>query len=89
MRGHVAVDAIERVGGDAAAIAQPRRELAVVDGAAAERRLGKPGLPTIIRDFLQEFLSVHPALEGLRHSSAWRRLFHEANQDSPGASTTK
>jgi hypothetical protein len=59
MRGHEVVDAIERVGGDAAAVAQSRRELAVVDGTAAERRFGKPGLSAIIRDFLQEFLSVH------------------------------
>ncbi len=39
MRRHEAVDAVERVGGDAAAVAQPRRELAVVDRAAAEGRI--------------------------------------------------
>ena len=42
MRRHKTVDAVERVGGDAAAVAQPRRKLAVVDGAAAEGGFGKP-----------------------------------------------
>jgi hypothetical protein len=42
------MDAIERVGGDAAAIAQPRRELAVIHCAAAESGFGEPGLPAII-----------------------------------------
>src|SRR5512143_2250493 len=41
---HEGADAIERVGGDAAAVAQPVGELAVVDGAAAEGRLGEPTL---------------------------------------------
>src|SRR5262245_6180127 len=33
---HEVADAVERLGGDAAAVTQPRGELAVVDGAAAE-----------------------------------------------------
>ena len=53
MRRHEAVDAVERVGGDAAAVAQPRRELAVIDGAPAEGRFRQPGLPAIVGDFLQ------------------------------------
>ena len=56
---HEVVDAIERVGGDAPAVAQPRRELAVVDRAAAEGGFGKPGLPAIFGNFLQELLGVH------------------------------
>ena len=40
--GHEGADAVERVGGDAPAVAQPRGELAVVDGAPAEGRFGKP-----------------------------------------------
>ena len=59
MRRHEAVDAVERVGGDAAAVAQPRGELAVIDGAAAEGRFRKPGLAAIVRNFLKELLRVH------------------------------
>ena len=59
MRLHEAVDAIERVGGDAAAIAQPRCELAVIHRAAAESGFGEPGLPAIIGDFLEELLRIH------------------------------
>ena len=42
MGSHEAVDAVERIGRDAPAVAQPRGELAVVDGAAAEREFGQP-----------------------------------------------
>ena len=59
VRRHETVDAVERVGGDAPAVAQPRRQLAVVDRAAAEGRFGKPGLPAIIGNFLQQLLGVH------------------------------
>ena len=59
LRRHEAVDAVERVGGDAAAVAQPRGELAVVDRAAAERGFGEAGLPAIVGDFLEELLGVH------------------------------
>ena len=51
--GHEAMDAVKRVGGDTAPVAQPRGEFAVVDRAAAESRLGQPGLPTIVRYFLK------------------------------------
>jgi len=59
--GHEAVDAIERVGGDAPAIAQPRGKLAVVDRAPPEGRFREPALAAVIRDFLKEFLGVHDA----------------------------
>src|SRR6478752_832820 len=39
---HESMDAIERVGGDAAAVAQPRGELAVIDSAPSERGLREP-----------------------------------------------
>ena len=39
MSSHESMDAIECVGGDAAAVAQPRGELAVIDGAPSERGL--------------------------------------------------
>src|SRR5512143_3253923 len=41
---HEGADAVERVGGDAAAVTQPVGELAVIHGAAAEGRLGEPAL---------------------------------------------
>src|SRR5262245_58531938 len=57
--GDEGADAVERVGGDAPTVAQPRGELAVVDGAPAEGRLGKPGVSAIVGNFLQQILSVH------------------------------
>ena len=59
IRRHEAVDAVERVGGDAAAVAQPRRKLAVVDGAAAEGGFRQSGLAAIVGDFRKELLCVH------------------------------
>ena len=59
MGSHEAVDAIKRVGGDAAAVAQPRGELAVIDGAAAESGFGKARLPAIVGNFLKQLLGVH------------------------------
>ena len=52
-------DAIDGVGGDPPAIAQPRGELAVIDGAPPERGFGKPGLPAIGGDFLKQLLRGH------------------------------
>jgi hypothetical protein len=69
---HEAVDAIERVGGDAAAVAQPRRELAVVDGAAAERGFGQPGAAAIVGDLLKQLLRVHGTRPGRFPSAAAR-----------------
>jgi hypothetical protein len=45
---HEAVNAVERIGCDAAAVAQARRELPVVDRASSEGRLGETGLTAII-----------------------------------------
>src|SRR5262249_22957175 len=52
-------DTVERVGGDAAAVAQPGGELAVIDGASPESRLGQPAVAAIVRNLLQQFLGVH------------------------------
>src|SRR5262249_18443377 len=59
-------DAVECVGGDTAAIAQAARELAVVDGAAAERRLRQSGLAAEIGDFPQNGVvhAMPPAFPG-------------------------
>src|SRR5262245_15818847 len=50
---HEAADAFEGLGGDAAAVTQPRGELAVVDGAATEGRFRYPGVAAIFGDLLQ------------------------------------
>src|SRR5215472_18967155 len=79
MRLHEAVDAIEGIGGNAAAVAQPRRELAVVDGASAERGLGQAGAAAIVGDFLEQLLRVHgtrpwrfPNVRRARVLACWR-----------------
>jgi hypothetical protein len=50
---HEAMNAIERIGSDPAAVAKARRELSVVNGASSEGGFGKTGLTAIIRDFLE------------------------------------
>src|SRR5262245_40254828 len=59
IRVHEGADAVERFRGDAAAVTQAAGELAIVDGAPAEGRLGKSGVTAIFGDFLQQFLRVH------------------------------
>ena len=54
MARHEAADAVERLGGDAPAVAQAACELAVVDGAAAEGRFRQAHLTAEIGDFLQD-----------------------------------
>src|SRR3979409_1506503 len=56
---HEAPDAVERLGRDPTAVAQPRGQLAVIDGTPAEGRFREPAVPTIVGDFLQQFLGVH------------------------------
>src|SRR5260221_1733728 len=56
------VDAGEGLGGDARPVAQPRDELAVVDGAAAESRFGHARAPAKIRDASQKGTGSSPAL---------------------------
>jgi hypothetical protein len=58
---HERADAIERLGGDAPAIAQPAGELAVIDCAPTEGRFSEPGLASIIGNFLQQILCAHRA----------------------------
>ncbi len=57
---HEIADALERVGGDAAAIAQAAGKLAVVDRAAAEGRFCETSAPAEFADFLQNLI-VHRA----------------------------
>jgi hypothetical protein len=59
MRRHETVNTVERVGGDAAAVAQPRRQFAVIDGTPAKRRFRKSSAPAVIRNFLEQLLCVH------------------------------
>src|SRR5690348_14596149 len=59
MRSHEAVNAVERIGGDAAAVAQARRQLAVIDRAPAEGGFRKSGAPAVVRNLLEQLLCVH------------------------------
>src|SRR5262249_3499790 len=96
---HETADAIERLGGDAAAVAQPPGELAVVDGAAAEGRFRKAAMPAVVGDLLQQFLRVHglealrfrskPARAALPGTASVRRNQATANQARARGSTTK
>jgi hypothetical protein len=49
---------LEGFGGDAAAVAQARRELAVIDRKPAEGRFGKPNLPAVDQDLLEEIMGA-------------------------------
>src|SRR6185503_18999137 len=55
---HERADAIQRIGRDAAAVAQAAGELAVVDGAATKGRLGEPAGTAEFADLLEN-LFVH------------------------------
>ena len=57
--GDEGLNAVQRVRGDAAAVAQSGREFAVVHGAPSECGLREPGLTTIVGDFLEQLLGVH------------------------------
>ena len=54
LAGEEGADALERLGRDAGAVAQARDELAVVDGAAPEGRLGHAGAAAELRDAVQQ-----------------------------------
>jgi hypothetical protein len=56
---HEGLDAVHRLGGDAAAVAQAISELAVIDGAASERRFRQPGLAAVIGNPRQQLLRRH------------------------------
>jgi hypothetical protein len=68
---HEAADAVERFGGDAAAMAKAAGELAVVDGAAAEGGFGKSGVPAVVGDFLQQLLRIHGAGPWCSSGARW------------------
>ena len=53
LAGQEVADALQRLGRDAGAVAQAGDELAVVDGAAAEGRLGHAGPAAELRDAVQ------------------------------------
>ncbi len=59
MGGHEGAQAFQRIGGDAAAIAKPLGELAVVDRKPPEGGLGHAGLAAIIRNLTQDRVFVH------------------------------
>ena len=79
--GHERADAVERVGGDASAVAQAARELAVVDRAASEGRFRDPGAPAVVGNLAQDGV-VHGAPTVI----ARRPKADEAIQDIPSNS---
>ena len=90
---HEAADALQRIGGDAPAIAQAAGELTVVDGAAAEGRFGETAPAAEFADLLENLLVHEPrpwshgvALHFLAGSKGRCR---KANQLRPCSSTTK
>src|SRR6266511_2749069 len=92
--GHEGANAVERIGRDAAAVAQAAGELAVVDGAPAEGRLGEPGLATEIGDFSQDGV-VHgrpdvsaSTLDRGFAPTLWVDMATKANQAAGSSSTT-
>ena len=58
-RGDIGLDAIQRIDGDALALAQPMHQLAVVDGPAAKRRLRHVGLAAELRDLAENLVVLH------------------------------
>ena len=81
---HEGTNSLERVGGDAAAIAQPARQLAVIHGAAAESQFGKSARAAKFADLLENLL-VH----GDVSSSALTGRCGRANQVSLFSSISK
>src|SRR6185312_2873667 len=57
---HECTDALQRVGRDPAAVAQPAGKLAVIDGATTEGRFGEPARAAEFTDLLNDLL-VHGA----------------------------
>src|SRR5207244_7282969 len=60
-RRDIGLDAVQRVDGDALALAQPMHQLAVVDGPAAERRLRHVGLAAELRYLAENLVVLHRA----------------------------
>src|SRR5690348_6465128 len=58
------MNAVERIGGDPAAIAQPSRQLTVIDRPPPERGFRKASTAAVIRNFLQQLLCVHCPIAG-------------------------
>src|SRR6185312_8775135 len=88
---HEGANAIERVGGDAPAVAQAAGELAVIDGATAEGRFGEPLRTAEVTDLLK-YLLVHERPLGTQRFLIGRLRpcsWPQANQRSRLGSTTK
>ncbi|MGY3451073.1 hypothetical protein ACVILH_003415 [Bradyrhizobium sp. USDA 4353] len=60
----IGLDAVQRVDGDALALAQPLHQLAVVDGPAAERRFRHVRLAAELRDLGKQLVVLHTAGRG-------------------------
>ena len=62
--GDIGLDAVQRVDGDALALAQPMHQLAVIDGAAAEGRFRHIRLAAEFGDLAQDLVVFHAELAG-------------------------
>src|SRR4029079_6146243 len=82
--GHETTDSVESLGGDAAPVAKPAGELAVVDRAPAEGGLGQARLPAIIGNLLQQFLRVHGGDPRVSPRVPRMRLFARLLRAGPG-----
>ena len=60
-RRDIGLDAVQRVDGDALALAQAMHQLAVVDGPAAKRRLRHVGMAAELRDLAENLVVLHRA----------------------------
>ena len=73
----IGLDAIQRIDGDALALAQPVHQLAVVDRPAAKRRLRHVGLAAEVGDLAEDLVVLHRAGFGKRRWAGrddWRVL---------------
>ena len=57
--GDIGLDAVQRVDGDALALAQPMHQLAVIDGAAAKSRLRHIHLTAVFGNLAQDLVVFH------------------------------
>jgi hypothetical protein len=62
--GHIGLDPVQRVDGDALALAQAVHQLAVVDGAPAERRFRHIRLAAELGDLAEDFVVLHEVGRG-------------------------
>src|SRR5579875_1524198 len=71
---HEGADALERVGGNATAVAKAACQFAVIDGAPTESRLGESARPAKFGDFLQDLFVYDESLAAFPDCGSQRPL---------------